>query len=187
MSCGRVTSSRTRENFERDQVADLRDVDSQTWKRFDQFGGSHHLRFDPRRREQQVDDRSLRPRRQREPHRRQPANGFLFDDRFDLVPGRAKVVDERFRLIISFERDRQIGVTRESGLGSNRNGEPSNQRKRRVMSLQICADVAERGLEGGHVDLWRGSTTRPGQSPDSAPGRSRSHRVSRDSISSPVA
>jgi hypothetical protein len=44
-----------------------------------------------------------------------------------------------------------------------------------VGSDELGTDRAERGFERCHPSLALSSTSRPGQSPDSAPGRSLSH------------
>jgi hypothetical protein len=101
----------------------------------------------------------------------------MFDNGLDAVVACAKLMDQRFRLSIACQGDREISISREPRLSPDGNGQAANQREGDVGSCEVGADLAQSGFERRHPDLSLTSTRRPGQSPNSAPGRSRSHLV----------
>jgi len=165
-------------------MPDPGDAHPQVWQKLHHLGLGHYLRFDPRRREQEIHDRCSWLGRERESDRREPSNGFLFDDGFDAVLTGLKLVDEGLRLRVGGQRDGKIRISREPWLGANGNGQAADDRERDVSLGEVGADSTEGRFERCHPSLVPTSTDRPGQSPDSAPGRSRSHWRSRRSISS---
>ena len=112
-----------------------------------------------------------------------PPDGLLFDDRFNALVTGSKSVDERFGLRITSQGDREIRIAGESRLGSNRNRQTTNERKRDTGCCELSADPTEGRFERCHPRLAPKSTRRPGASPASAPGRSWSHSWRRRSIS----
>jgi len=78
-------------------------------------------------------------------------------------------------------------ISREPRLGSHGYGQPANQGESNARSCEVGADLSQGGFKRGHPNLPRTSTGRPGQSPNVAPGRSRSQSLSRLSMSCSVA
>lgn len=75
----------TREHLQRHEVSRHGDRDVQLREQLDSAGLSDNLRFDSRERKQQIEDRTGRLRRWRQPGGREPTYGFLFDESLDAV------------------------------------------------------------------------------------------------------
>jgi hypothetical protein len=121
---------------------------------------------------------------ERESHRRDPADSLLLHNRFDAVVAGPQTVNESFGLRIARQRNCEVGIPGKPGCGTRGNGEAANQCERDVGFSEVCVDLAQGRFERCHVKLVPMSTRRPGQSPASAPGRSRSQPRSSRSISS---
>ena len=148
------------------------DAHPQLRQKVDWLGAGHDLRFDPGRSEQQVHDRHAWFGGECESGGREPPDSLLLDDRLDEVATSTQTVDEGFSLPIGGHGHRQIRISRKPGLGSDRDGETTHERERDVCSREFGADPAKGRVERGHPSLALISTGRPGQSPNSAPGRS---------------
>lgn len=129
------------QDLQGDQVPSPSDAHSQLGQDVDRLGIGHHLRFDPRRREQQVHDWSSWLIGECEPDGRKPSDGFLLDDGFDAVITSSKAVDEGFGFCIGGQRDGQICISRESRLSSNGHGQAADERERDVDSDEIGVDL----------------------------------------------
>jgi hypothetical protein len=163
------------EDLQRDQVAGSGDAHPQLRQELNRLGICDHFRLDPRRSKQEVYDRRLWLTGEREPDRCEPPDGFLLDDGFDSVVTGSQAVDEGFGLCICGKCHGEIGIPCEPRFGSNGHGQTADERERDTGLGELSADLTQGGFERGHPRLALRSTGRPGESPNSAPGRSRSH------------
>jgi len=108
-------------------------------------------------------------------HGREPADSLLLDHCLDAVVAGPQTVNQGLGLRVARQRNRQIGVSREPRLGPRRDGQTANQSERRADFGEIGVDLTQRRFERCHANRALRSMARPGQSPDSEPGRSKSH------------
>lgn len=118
------------------------DAHREVRQQLDRLGVGHHFGLDPRRSEQQVDDRRSGLARKGEPRGRQPSNGFLLNDCFDALVVRARLIDQGFRFGIARQRDREIGISREPRFRPDRNGQAADQSEGDAGSREVGADLA---------------------------------------------
>src|SRR5205814_6717287 len=146
------------------------------------LGVGNDLLLDARRCEQQIDDRRFRLARTSESYRRQAADSLLLDDGRDRVASAAERVDQCLSARVVGYGNRHVGVSREPRFGTDGNGQAADERKCDAAFGEIGVNLAQCGFEGGHAKRFT-STGRPGQSPNSAPGRCLSHSPRSRSIS----
>jgi len=137
----------TGQDLQGDQVADPGDAHPQLRQKVDRLGIGDHLRFDPRRGEQEVDNRSLRLTGGNESDSSKPPDGLLLDNSLDAVVMGTQVVDEGFGLGIGGQRNNQIRISRKPRFSSNGNGKTADERKRDPGLSKLGADLAKGGLE----------------------------------------
>lgn len=137
----------TRQDLQGDQVAGPGDAHPQLRQKVDRLGIGHHLRFDPRRREQEIDNRSLRLTGGNESDRGKPPDGLLLDSSSDAVAMGTQVVDQGFGLGIGGQRNNQIRVSRKPRFSSNGDGQTSDERERNPGLSELRADLTKGGLE----------------------------------------
>jgi hypothetical protein len=103
------------------------------------------------------------------------ADGVLLDNSLDIVLNGLQTMNESFSFRVARHCHGKIGISRESRFSARGHGEPANQREGGVGFSKIRVNLTKRRFERGHASLVSGSTGRPEQSPDSAPGRCASH------------
>lgn len=123
-----------------DQVPRPGDAHPQLRQEVDRLGIGHHLRFDPRRREQEIHDWRSWLTGECEPDGRESSHGFLLDEGFDAVTTGSKAVDEGFGLCIGGQCDGQIRIAREPRLGPNGDSQAADERERDVGSGELGGD-----------------------------------------------
>jgi len=116
-----------------------------------------------------------RPGRQDQVSRSRAGDSLLLDHCLDAVVAGPQTVNQGLGLRVARQRNRQIGVSREPRLGPRRDGQTANQSERRADFGEIGVDLTQRRFERCHANRALRSMARPGQSPDSEPGRSKSH------------
>jgi len=136
-----------RQNLQGDQVAGPGDAHPQLRQKVGRLCFGHHLRFDPRRGEQEVDNWGLGLTGGGESDRCEPADGLLLDNSFDAVIMGTQVVNEGFGLGIGGQRNNQIRISRKPRFSSNGNGKTADERKRDPGLSELGADLAKGGLE----------------------------------------
>jgi len=137
----------TGQDLQGDQVAGPGNAHPQLRQKVDRLGIGDHLRFDPRRGEQEVDNRSLRLTGGNESDRSKPPDGLLLDNSFDAVIMGTQVVDEGFGLGIGGQRNNQIRISRKPRFSSNGDGQTADERKGDSGLSEFGADLTKGGLE----------------------------------------
>jgi len=137
----------TGQDLQGDQVAGPGDAHPQLRQKVDRLGIGHHLRFDPRRGEQEVDNRGLGLTGARESDRCEPPDGVLLDNSFDAVITGTQVVDEGFGLGIGGQSNNQVRVSRKPRFSSNGDGQTADERERDSGLSELGADLTKGGLE----------------------------------------
>jgi hypothetical protein len=122
------------EDLQRDQMPGSGNPDRDAAQQFDRLSVGYDLALDSGRREEQIDNRRVGWTGARQSDCREPPDSVLLDNRVDAVIAGSQTADETFSLGIIRHRHGEIGIARESRLGTRRDGEAPNKCERRLAS-----------------------------------------------------